>query len=43
MYEDQEILSEMDPYGSIWAHIKTRRSPVAQDDFPTLFGLKEAH
>ena len=24
----------MSPYGSMWAHIKTVRSPMAQDNFP---------
>ena len=27
------IGSEMDPYGLMWAHIKTGRSPMAQDHF----------
>ena len=27
------ILSEMGPYGSIWAHIKTGRSPMAHYHF----------
>ena len=30
-----EILSEMGPYGSVGAHIKTGRSPMAQDHFKT--------
>ena len=30
-----EMLSEIDPYGSIWAHIKTGKSDVAQDRFQT--------
>ena len=25
----------MGPYGSVWAHIKTGRSPMAQDHFKT--------
>ena len=29
--ENHRIGSEMDPYGSVWAHIKTGRSPMAQD------------
>ena len=33
--ENNEIGSEMGPYGSIWAHIKTGRSPMAQDHFQT--------
>ena len=28
-----EIWSEMGPYGSLGAHIKTGRSPMAQDHF----------
>ena len=28
-----EIWSEMGPYGSVGAHIKTGRSPMAQDHF----------
>ena len=35
MYEDDENLSEMGPYGSVGAHIKTGRSPMAQDHFKT--------
>ena len=30
-----EIWSEMGPYGSVGAHIKTGRSPVAHDHFQT--------
>ena len=30
-----EIWSEMGPYGSVGAHIKTGRSPMAQDHFQT--------
>ena len=30
-----EIWSEMGPYGSVGAHIKTGRSPMAQDHFKT--------
>ena len=29
------IWFEMGPYGSVWAHIKTGRSPMAQDHFKT--------
>ena len=32
-YENNGIGSEMGPYGSIWAHIKTGRSNMAQDPF----------
>ena len=31
IYENHGIWSEMGPYGSVWAHIKTARSPMAQD------------
>ena len=30
-----EIWSEMDPYGSVGAHVKTGRSPMAQDHCKT--------
>ena len=30
-----EIWSEMGPYGSVGVHIKTGRSPMAQDHFKT--------
>ena len=33
--EKYEIWSEMGPYGSIGAHIKTGRSPMAQEHFQT--------
>ena len=35
MAEKYEIWSEMGPYGSVGAHIKTGRSPMAQDHFKT--------
>ena len=35
MYENHEIWSEMGPYGSVWADIKTGKSPMAQDHFQT--------
>ena len=35
MYENHGNCAEMDPYGSVWADIKTGRSPVAQDHFQT--------
>ena len=38
-----EILSEMGPYGSVGAHIKTGRSPIAQDHFKTPPDSKMAH
>ena len=34
MYENHENLPEMGPYGSVWADIKTGRSPMAQDPDP---------
>ena len=33
--EKYRILSEMGPYGSVGAHIKTGRSHMAQDHFQT--------
>ena len=33
----------MGPYGSVGAHIKTGRSPMAQDHFKTLPGPKKGH
>ena len=33
--QNHGIWSEMGPYGSIWAHIKTGRSPMAQHHFQT--------
>ena len=38
-----EILSEMGPYGSVGAHIKTGRSPMAQDHFKTPPDPKKGH
>ena len=37
------ILSDMGPYGSVGAHIKTGRSPMAQDHFKTPPDPKMAH
>ena len=31
--ENSGIVSEMDPYGSVWAHMKIGRSHMAQDHF----------
>ena len=33
IYEKYENWSEMGPYGSVWADIKTGRSPMAHDHF----------
>ena len=33
----------MDPYGSVWAHIKTGRSPMAPDHFQTPLDPKKGH
>ena len=38
-----EILCEMGPYGSVGAHIKTGRSPMAQDHFKTPPDPKKGH
>ena len=38
-----ENLSEMGPYGSVGAHIKTGRSPMAQDHFKTPPDPKKGH
>ena len=38
-----EILSEMGPYGSVGAHIKTGRSPMAQIHFKTPPDPKKGH
>ena len=38
-----EIWSEMGPYGSVGAHIKTGRSPMAQDHFKTPPGPKRGY
>ena len=35
MYENHVIWSELGPYGSVLAHIKTGRSPMAHDHFQT--------
>ena len=35
MYEKYENWAEMGPYGSVWADIKTGRSPMAHDHFQT--------
>ena len=37
------IWSEMGPYGSVGAHIKTGRSPMAQDHFKTPPDPKKGH
>ena len=36
LFKNNEILSEMGLYGSVGVHIKTGRSPMAQDHFKTL-------
>ena len=38
-----EIWSEMGSYGSVGAHIKTGRSPMAQDHFQTPPDPKKGH
>ena len=35
IYENHGIWSDLGPYGSIWAHIKTGQSPMAQENFWT--------
>ena len=35
LFNNHGICSEMGPYGSVGAHIKTGRSPMAQDHFKT--------
>ena len=35
MYEKYENWAEMGPYGSVWADIKTGKSPMAHDHFQT--------
>ena len=35
IYEKYENWAEMGPYGLVWAHNKTGRSPTAQDHFKT--------
>ena len=42
MYEKYENWSEMGPYGSVWADIKTGKSPMAHDHFQTLLTPKGA-
>ena len=37
------MLSEMGPYGSIWAHIKTGRSHMPQDHFQTPFDPQKVY
>ena len=41
LFKNHGILSEMGPYGSIWAHIKTGRSHMAQDHFQTSLDPKK--
>ena len=43
IYENHENWSEMGPYGSVGAHIKTGRSPMAQDHFKTPPDPKMVH
>ena len=43
MAKKHEIWSEMGPYGSVGAHIKTGRSPMAQDHFKTPPDPKKDH
>ena len=43
MAKKYEIWSEMGPYGSVGAHIKTGRSPMAQDHFKTPPDPKKGH
>ena len=43
MYEKYENWAEMGPYGSVWADIKTGKSPMAQDHFQTPPDPKMAH
>ena len=38
-----EFASEMGPYGSVGAHIKTGRSPMAHDHFQNLIDPKKGH
>ena len=40
LFRNDGILSEMGPYGSMWADIKTGRSHMAQDHFKTPPGPK---
>ena len=43
IYEYHENWSEMGPYRSVGAHIKTGRSPMAQDHFKTPPDPKKGH
>ena len=43
MVEIYEIWREMIPYGSVGTHIKTGRSPMAQDHFQTPADPKKGH
>ena len=43
MYEKYGNWSEMGPYGSVGAHIKTGRSPMAHDHFQTAPDPKKGH
>ena len=43
MLKKYEIWSEMGPYGSEGAHIKTGRSPMAQEHFKTPPDPKMSH
>ena len=43
MYANHENWAEMGPYGSVWADIKTGRSPMAPDHFKTPPDPKKGH
>ena len=43
VFENHGIWSEMGPYGSVWAQIKTGRSPMAHDHFWTPPDPKMTH
>ena len=43
MANKYDVWSEMGPYGSVGAHIKTGRSPMAQDHFKTPPDPKKGH
>ena len=43
MYEKYENWAEMGPYGSVWADIKTGKSPMAPDHFKTPPDPKKGH
>ena len=43
MYEKYENCAEMGPYGSVWADIKTGKSPMAHDHFKTPPDPKKGH